>query len=233
MSTPVTTQPERLRPVPRHARAGRTWLWCSLPAALGLGFLLDGTVAHWARTEGLRAWFEAAFFPVTDRLALVANLLAIGLGFPRRWRPSRNTLYHAVGFAVAFFAHLPLVHLLKWLVGRARPLANLGAFHFEPCSAAKYADSFPSAHTSAAVMLALLLALHFPRYGWVFYVWAGLEGLKRIILEWHFLSDVLAGWLLAWLIVFTFVRYAGPPWFPQSAYFNTRPTHTTSSRPFT
>jgi membrane-associated phospholipid phosphatase len=215
VNTPLKTEPQPVAGPP--TRDAWRWRAATLPAAALLALAItagvDPMVAAWAHEGALRRWFETRFFPSTDVFALLANLLAIWGGLPRRWRPTARTPAALAGFALAFVAHLPMVHALKWLLGRARPLAALGAYHFAPCGGLPYHDSFPSAHTSAAATMAFLLALWFPRWRVAFYIWIALEGLKRIVLEWHYLSDVLAGVLLAWLIVHAAARI-GPPWFP-------------------
>lgn len=162
---------------------------------------LDRWVIAGLTTEAVRPGLEQAI-SLLKGLAPAGVILAILSVFPNRRR-----LY--VGFLVPLLGHLPILHLLKWLIGRARPLAEEGPLHFAPLSAAKYADAFPSGHTAGATVFALLLAIYFPRLRWVFYVWLVLMGLERVVLRMHFLSDVIAGYALGAAVVYACVRLLG------------------------
>ncbi|MCX6466146.1 MAG: phosphatase PAP2 family protein [Pseudonocardiales bacterium] len=116
---------------------------------------------------------------------------------------------------------LALVPALKVLVGRLRPVVEA------PVSTAG-GPSFPSGHTTTVtvwvgvLLLALLPALA-PRFRRPAIVVGALVvlavGLTRVALGVHFLTDVVAGWLLgaAWLAVTALAFRAGPgergaPW---------------------
>lgn len=188
---------------PATARAVRArWRGVGVAAALALLTIpLDRWVVAGLTAEVVRPGLEQAI-SLLKGLAPAGVILAILSVFPNRRR-----LY--VGFLVPLLGHLPILHLLKWLIGRTRPLAEQGPFHFEPLSAAKYADAFPSGHTAGATVFALLLAIYFPRLRWVFYVWLVLMGLERVVLRMHFLSDVIAGYALGAAVVYGCVRLLG------------------------
>lgn len=133
----------------------------------------------------------------------VLVVLAILYSFP-------NGRRICVGFLVPLVIHLPVLHLLKWALGRARPLAEVGAWRFAPFSGDKFHDAFPSGHATMVGVVALTLGVYFPRVRWVFYLWALSVGLERIVSEYHYLSDVVGGFALAWLIVYGCVRVLGP-----------------------
>lgn len=61
-------------------------------------------------------------------------------------------------------------------------------------------QSFPSAHTSTAVGLAVILSTWYPQGKWYFATLAILVGLQRMYCLAHYPSDVLAGAALGWLI---------------------------------
>lgn len=178
--------------------------WGIVGAAGALALLtipLDQWVIAGLTADAARPTLEQAL-GLLKGLAPAGVILAILSVFPNRRR-----LY--VGFLVPLLGHLPILHLLKWLIGRARPLAEQGPFHFEPLSAAKYADAFPSGHTAGATVFALLLAMYFPRLRWVFYIWLVLMGLERVVLRMHYLSDVIAGYALGAAVVYACVRLLG------------------------
>lgn len=140
----------------------------------------------------------------------VIVLLAILLSFPNGGRL-------CIGFLTPILIGTALLHLSKWAIGRARPRAGLGAFHFEPFSASGDFDSFPSGHAMSAATLALLLGIYFPRTRWVFYVIALAAGLERVASQWHFLSDVIAGYTLAAAVVFACVWGLGPTFYQRGS----------------
>ena len=59
-------------------------------------------------------------------------------------------------------------------------------------------QSFPSAHTSTAVGLAVMLSDFYPRGRWYFTLLAILVGMQRIQVAAHFPSDVFAGAIVGW-----------------------------------
>ncbi len=179
-------------------------------------FFVDGALTHSITAEPLRHQLERAV-NVPLAIGIYAVVVAILASFS-------NAKRLCGGFLVTVIVSGGLTHLLKWAIGRARPLADLGACHFEPFAGGDYMDAFPSGHSAGAATLALLLGLYFPRARWIFYVLALCVGVERVVTRWHYGSDVLAGWVLAGAVVFTFVRLLGPGWFT---------IHTVSQRPLT
>ena len=91
-----------------------------------------------------------------------------------RWRA-------LVGFAVPVGACFGTVHLLKFVIGRARPDRNFGPFHFD-LFGSPFAglDGLPSAHTAAAVLLTALLFRYFRPSAWLLIPAAVLASLSRV-----------------------------------------------------
>ena len=129
---------------------------------------------------------------------IVLSTLTVALLIRRRYRLATYVAVTGLGTAV-------LSPLLKQLVDRLRPIVDL------PVAAAG-GPSFPSGHTLAAtvwvgVALLVLLPVIPPRRRRIA-VAVGVAvvvvvGLTRIALGVHFVSDVLAGWLVGtgWLLV--------------------------------
>jgi undecaprenyl-diphosphatase len=82
-----------------------------------------------------------------------------------------------------------IVYCLKLLIARPRPpVAVLDVV----------TPAFPSGHTAAAFLTAVVLGKHFPREKRWFLGLASLVGFTRLFLGVHYLSDVLVGGLIGW-----------------------------------
>ena len=142
-----------------------------------------------------------------DRLAvaLIAVLMILAAGYRRR-RLAPAVLVGLISGSV-------LVDGLKYLTGRARPgdLHSLGveSGFYGPGYAG---NSFPSGHATVACMLAALAGVYFPRARLSAYTLAAIEGLGRIALARHFLSDVVAGATHDYLVACLMLR-----WWPVTA----------------
>jgi membrane-associated phospholipid phosphatase len=207
-------------------------------AGLGFGTLLLLVHGHWTPLLRLdRSIADGLNDLVAPHAAVVRALTAItAAGGPSflvalvavvvvllliRRRP-RLAIY----LAVTGIGALLLDPSLKALVGRLRPVVA------EPIAVGG-GNSFPSGHTLGATVAYGMLALVFlplarGRWrGWLIGVAAALAvvvGLTRLALGVHYLSDVLAGWLLglAWISVTAYAfrlwrREAGNPTPPLTA----------------
>jgi PAP2 superfamily. len=101
----------------------------------------------------------------------------------------------AVYFLLSTGAASALVHLLKALVGRARPelIAELGAYSLTPLTGDVLFESFPSGHSAAAGAFFGAMALLLPRYAVLFLLGALTIGVTRVVVGAHYPSDVAAG----------------------------------------
>lgn len=113
-----------------------------------------------------------------------------------------RTLFRvAVYFLTSTAAASALVHLAKFLIGRARPemAAEFGAWGLSPLASDVLFQSFPSGHSAAAGAFFVAMALVLPRYLWLFVAGALTIGVTRVVVGAHYPSDVAAGLALgAW-----------------------------------
>src|SRR5207237_992587 len=93
-----------------------------------------------------------------------------------------------------------VVHLLKHVVGRARPrFAHGDEFSWGP-SLASGLDSFPSGHTINAFAAASVLGWYLPNFRTALLFVAGCVGVSRVVRGSHFPTDVYAAVILGVLI---------------------------------
>jgi membrane-associated phospholipid phosphatase len=152
-------------------------------------------------------------------LGLAASYLAPGFA-ERLAGPIRRVAAIFITVAAAGLAD----DALKIVFGRARPYlwlagddSGFGFFRY----GSKFA-SFPSGHTTTSVAAALALGAVLPRWRPLFFLAALLIALSRIVLDVHYLSDVIAGALLGAAVAFpilTALRKRGwlPPHMPQDS----------------
>jgi undecaprenyl-diphosphatase len=203
------------RPLGHFTERSLAGLVAVIAAGVGFGVLLMLVRFHWAPLSRLdhaaAAWFNHLVAPhhplltvleaVTDLggrpiMIWLVSVAVIGLLIRRQPRLATYLIVTGVGGLI-------LDPTLKLLVGRLRPVVDVPVAHAP-------GNSFPSGHALGstvaygAILLVFLPAVaprwRRPAIGLVA-VLVGLIGLTRIALGVHFVSDVLAGWLLgaAWL----------------------------------
>lgn len=189
------------------------WLLLGGSAATALAVLgsiawIDRPLADQFRT--LDPAVEAVFrtitrFGIATGYLVIAAVLALGcVVAARRAEPARRArlLYHAGRAAFVFVAvgGAGLADdILKPVFGRARPRLYLsdGIFGFTWHGAHAAYWSFPSGHATTIVALAAALAVVERRGLPVYAAAALLVVASRIVLDEHYLSDVIAGAFLA------------------------------------
>jgi lipid A 4'-phosphatase len=94
-----------------------------------------------------------------------------------------------------------LTQIIKHIIGRPRPNHVLGDeffgmsfFNFESSF-----HSFPSGHTSTIFAVALTFSIFTPKLKYFYFIFAGLIGWSRVVVEAHYFSDVVGGIVLAFV----------------------------------
>lgn len=196
----------------------REWSTRGLSAAGALGFLValvvtalvvtensmllavddwtNSTVNDWARGAvwpvEVASWIGVAAGVKMSVLFSVVAVVGFALARSHRW---------AILVAGAGIAGVTIVEVFKVSISRARPPgAELYVSDLD--------KSFPSGHTAAGiylyVCLAVILILLATYHDWpvlrgiavVLFAYGILIGISRIVLGVHWLSDVIAGWLI-------------------------------------
>jgi membrane-associated phospholipid phosphatase len=146
----------------------------------------------------------------TPKWWLVISLLAFliaGLGYQLRnytWQ-CRALLY----FGATNMLALVIGSVLKFILGRYRPAElfqdNGYGLHF--FSTEWVRNSMPSGHALAAFAAATALSILYRRYSVLFFTVAFLVALSRLVLNVHYLSDLVLGGYIG-ILSALFMRYA-------------------------
>ena len=81
--------------------------------------------------------------------------------------------------------------ILKVIVGRARPYT--GEIGFSPFTFGSAHASWPSGHTTSSFAFAVAVGMAFPKLRWPMLAIAALIGFSRMVLDKHYLGDVIMG----------------------------------------
>lgn len=104
--------------------------------------------------------------------------------------------------AVVFTAVLVLG--IKFSIRRQRPAGDLGKIYRKTDP-----HSFPSGHATRAILLGVITLGLAPQWlGIVLIIWGPLVGIARIAMGVHYVSDVLAGWVLGAMIGLLVLQFA-------------------------
>ena len=123
---------------------------------------------------------------------------------------TQEDLYLIYGANMLFLLLVDIVVVapIKLVFKRPRPVVNMGDIPLSVSSVDVYA--FPSGHASRCVALAAYFCYMppFTLLTHLWYIWALLVSLSRVLLGRHHISDVAAG-MLAGLFIFDLVRRSG------------------------
>jgi undecaprenyl-diphosphatase len=112
-------------------------------------------------------------------------LAVIGFGAPEYKIWATSSLVSVVVGAI-------VVLVIKFTIRRARPAGEMGQIYRKTDP-----HSFPSGHAVRSLMLGVIALLIAPPWlALLLIIWAPLVGIARVAIGVHYLSDVLAGWIL-------------------------------------
>jgi undecaprenyl-diphosphatase len=84
-----------------------------------------------------------------------------------------------------------VVTIVKGFIGRMRP-SDLGPFIYSPWSWQHKYASLPSGHSAAAFATAIAISVLWPKARIPIWIFAGVIGASRVVIQAHFVSDVVA-----------------------------------------
>jgi membrane-associated phospholipid phosphatase len=180
-----------------------TFAWLAILAA---ATLVDRTVAEWVKVRAADT-LHSPWHMLFNRSGLLMTILrlpgyfyftivlagALWLGHVRRGHAAVLVLLSGI-LGGLFYS------VVKWLVGRHRPVNGIEPFHFSPMAGGWFGLfksppnlSFPSGHATLSFATATALAMLIPRWRWIFFLAAALVAAERVFENAHYVSDVVAG----------------------------------------
>jgi len=150
---------------------------------------------------GKSIWY---LWPALLGIILCAGLLRVkGLAahiYPRLAKVGESFLFLFTSVGLAGI----LTDIIKPILGRARPieLAREGLYGFHAFSFGATWNSMPSGHATTAFALAFVLIALFPPGRPLWLMLAVLLAISRVMVNAHYLSDVVAGGVVGWLVVY-------------------------------
>jgi undecaprenyl-diphosphatase len=195
-------------------------LLLALAIVFALAWHFDRTLALAARE--LDPTTFAVFRQITRLGRSEWYLIPTGIGaiagyFLMRRDASWTRFTHRCAWVFAAVAGSGIVTiLLKILFGRARPRLLDTDFGMSWFRFGSDWSSFPSGHSNTAVAVALAIGALWPRWRRPLLVVAAIVAASRVVIGAHYLSDTLAGALVAVVTTFYLARwFRRKGWLPQ------------------
>ncbi|HKL41351.1 MAG TPA: phosphatase PAP2 family protein [Clostridia bacterium] len=98
-----------------------------------------------------------------------------------------------------------IVHSMKRFINRERPYINQELIFFDPKPTCEY--SLPSGHTACAITVALAFSFYFSTIAFLFWGIGSLVSLSRVILGYHYPTDIIIGALISFICHYISLLY--------------------------
>ncbi len=176
--------------------------WILAGLLMVLSFFMDkgfSSLVFSLRNSVLDLIFKYFYLLLKDYVLLIVNVILLC------FRDKRKIINAVIGFLSTGV----IITILKYFIGRMRPFevienAKIEMFDY---NFASFNSSFPSWHTGAVFSL-LPFAFYINRKFGYFWILIGvLEGVTRVYTGYHYLSDVLFGGLIGYLIGLLFFNW--------------------------
>jgi membrane-associated phospholipid phosphatase len=121
------------------------------------------------------------------------------------WKPGGRLQTTLLALGATGIATTVLKQLLKWTAGRYWPetwkhdnpsLIGSGDYGFHPFHYGSAYESFPSGHATVLCALMIVLWVSYPRWRWLWALLGALVCVALVAMNYHFVSDVIAGAIL-------------------------------------
>lgn len=147
---------------------------------------LDHTVFEWMLFHLNPVWLtRLSNFLVQDS---TLGIIAAGLWIFYFTKNKKMAIYLLITLLIALGVSDASASLLKKFFTRMRPVTAYEIF-YNP-----FTFSFPSAHATNSMTLAMVLWRHFEKGKYYFFILPLVVGVCRVISHYHFPGDVLGGW---------------------------------------
>jgi membrane-associated phospholipid phosphatase len=209
----------------KQALSSTAWIFLTTIVLMLALVPLDPHLAEWAQAlpDEIVDFNEAITDFGTFGWMIYASAFLLLVAFIAKRTSQRETVRHRARTARSLSAYFlltigtasVLVHGLKFLIGRARPelLHEYGAYSLTPFAGDRLFESFPSGHSTAAGAMFGAFAMLMPQFRPLFFFFAMLIGISRVVVGAHYPSDVAAGLLLGlWTAVIIAFLFAHQGW---------------------
>ena len=189
-------------------------LGTAFACAAVLGFFLDQKIALYFGQQEIRDVIWLAAREITN-IGLSEHYFAIAIGTWAfcAWAAPKMNLFKknlkevdffrrwGLNFLMALIVGGILTHLFKFLFGRQRPhkTPDFEPFTFNPFTTHWDFHSFSSGHSQVMWTVATMFTVAFPKFRWLWILFAISICSTRAIIHDHFLSDIIFGSALGYV----------------------------------
>lgn len=170
-------------------------------------FRIDQWITLWAQQHNTGILYIIAKIAKLPEDSQYPILLCLALLLIAYIRPSHKKLKGEMYFSlIAILVTGIAVNIIKIIIAKPRPYTWLKMGE-QPISWFVFSqhphfNSFPSGHAATTASVATAFWFFFPKYRACWVLIATLVGASRILSKAHYLSDVLIGYWLGWLITY-------------------------------